>query len=47
MRNVIAHEYGEVDHGIVWAAATRRVPDLIATLAALLHEADPASELPE
>ncbi|WP_353849779.1 HepT-like ribonuclease domain-containing protein [Arthrobacter sp.] len=26
MRNVIAHEYGEVDDEIVWAAATKRIP---------------------
>lgn len=42
MRNVIAHEYGEVDYEIVWAAVTNRIPGLIAVLDALLQEAGPA-----
>lgn len=39
MRNVIAHEYGELDYGIVWAATETRVPRLIATFDLLLAEA--------
>src|SRR6185295_12221544 len=29
-RNVLAHEYGKVDHKIMWNIATRHVPDLAA-----------------
>lgn len=46
MRNVIAHEYGEVDDEIVWAAATKRIPGLIAVLGTLLQGAGPAPEVP-
>ncbi len=47
MRNVIAHEYGDVDYAIVWAAVTRRVPELLPVLDALLEEAGPAPEVAE
>lgn len=43
MRNVIAHEYGEVDEAIVWAAATGRMPGIIDRLAELLDRAGPPS----
>lgn len=47
MRNVIAHEYGDVDYEIVWAAVTKRIPGLLAVLDALLQEAGPAPKAPE
>ncbi len=34
MRNIIAHDYGEVDLGQVWKTATVDIPDLISALAA-------------
>ncbi len=40
MRNVIAHEYGDIDYAIVWAAVKRRVPVLLVVLAELLAEAE-------
>ncbi|GAA1316391.1 DUF86 domain-containing protein [Leucobacter albus] len=39
MRNVIAHEYGEIDYEIVWQAATTRLVSLIPVLGALVDEA--------
>ncbi|MBI1318359.1 MAG: DUF86 domain-containing protein [Candidatus Hydrogenedens sp.] len=32
LRNIIAHEYGEILHEKVWAICTRRLPALIAQL---------------
>jgi uncharacterized protein with HEPN domain len=32
MRNIIAHDYGEVDIELVWKTATTDLPPLIATL---------------
>ena len=32
MRNIIAHDYGEVDLELVWKTATTDLPLLIATL---------------
>jgi uncharacterized protein with HEPN domain len=37
-RNVLAHEYGDVDDGLVWDAAEGKLPDLRATLGRLLSE---------
>ena len=37
-RNVLAHEYAEVLHETVWRTATRRVPELIVTLRAILPD---------
>ena len=31
-RNVLAHEYGEIDDGLVWRVATGRIPELIGQL---------------
>jgi uncharacterized protein with HEPN domain len=31
-RNVLAHEYGEIDDALIWRAATERIPELIAQL---------------
>ncbi|GAA3670443.1 HepT-like ribonuclease domain-containing protein [Microbacterium marinilacus] len=41
VRNVIAHEYGDVDYETVWAVVTRYIEPLIADLDLLLAEADP------
>lgn len=41
MRNVIAHEYGDVDYKLAWSAVTTRIPRLISVLAGLLEEAGP------
>jgi uncharacterized protein with HEPN domain len=31
-RNVLAHEYGEIDDGLVWRVVTGRIPELIGQL---------------
>ena len=31
-RNVLAHEYGEIDDSLVWRVATTRIPELISHL---------------
>ncbi len=38
MRNIIAHEYGIVDHAIVWAVVDTRLSPLAARLAVLLGD---------
>ena len=38
MRNIIAHEYGIVDHAIVWAVADARLSPPAARLAVLLED---------
>lgn len=35
-RNVLAHEYDEILHEVVWAVATRRIPELIVELEKIL-----------
>lgn len=45
MRNILAHEYGEIDYEIVWRAATTSVPALIPILNELVSEARGASGL--
>jgi uncharacterized protein with HEPN domain len=35
-RNVLAHEYGEIEDEIVWAVATVSIPDLIFLLEPLV-----------
>jgi len=35
-RNVIAHEYGEIQIELIWAVATERVPELITLLEPLI-----------
>lgn len=37
MRNIIAHEYGTVDHEIVWAVVDARLSPLAVRLTALLE----------
>lgn len=39
MRNVLAHEYGDIDYEIVWRAATISVPSLVPVLDELVEEA--------
>ena len=38
-RNVLAHEYGRIDHRLLFEAATDRLPPLIARLQKLLDQA--------
>ena len=40
-RNVLAHEYGEVQAEIIWRVATGSIPDLIATLEPLIPPLPP------
>lgn len=35
-RNILAHEYGQIDHELIWLTATRDIPPLIDTLRELL-----------
>jgi uncharacterized protein with HEPN domain len=35
-RHVLAHDYGEISHDRIWLVATRRIPELIGHLEALL-----------
>ena len=37
MRNIIAHEYGIVDHAIVWSVVNLRIPVLAESLAGLME----------
>lgn len=39
MRNVLAHQYGDIDYEIVWRATTTGVPALIPVLDELVEEA--------
>ncbi|WP_300269059.1 HepT-like ribonuclease domain-containing protein [Microbacterium sp.] len=39
MRNIIAHEYGDIDYEIVWRAATTSIPELLPVLDELVAEA--------
>lgn len=39
MRNIIAHEYGVVDHAIIWAVVDTRVASLVDVHAHLLEKA--------
>lgn len=45
MRNILAHEYGEIDYEIVWRAATVSIPALIPVLDELVQEARDAAGL--
>ena len=40
-RNVLAHEYGEINQERIWLVATRRIPELIGQLEPLLPPAPP------
>ena len=35
-RNVLAHEYGEIKHELIWKVATIRISELISSLAMLI-----------
>jgi len=35
-RNMLTHEYGEIEHALVWRVATTRIPELIQELERLL-----------
>ena len=35
-RNVLAHEYGEIKHELIWKVATIRIPELISLLEKLI-----------
>jgi uncharacterized protein with HEPN domain len=37
-RNILAHEYDQVRHEIIWNVATRQIPDLIGALRAILPD---------
>ena|SRR5450432_1972152 len=43
-RHVIAHDYGEIDHGILWVVATVHVPELINQLKPLIPPPPPDPE---
>jgi len=40
MRNVLAHAYAVVDDGVVWEAATTKVPALVAIVDGLLADVE-------
>lgn len=40
MRNILAHGYAIVDDGVVWEAATARVPEIMTVLEELLAEVE-------
>jgi uncharacterized protein with HEPN domain len=43
-RNVLAHEYGEIQDDVLWQVATVSVPELIAALEPLVPPLPPESE---
>lgn len=43
-RNVLAHEYGEIKHELMWKVVTLHIPDLIAKLESLISPTPPISE---
>ena len=45
-RNRIAHEYADVNYPLMWFTATRKVPEMCATIARLLEDV-PVDEDPE
>lgn len=45
MRDVFAHEYGEIDDGVLWLARTTENSTLIPVLGLLLDEAKGAAGL--
>jgi uncharacterized protein with HEPN domain len=46
MRNILIHDYGEVDLGIVWDTTQRDIPRLIAELGPYLAKLPPPPGLP-
>lgn len=45
MRNVLAHEYGDIDYEILWRATATEIPTLIPILNQLVEEARGAAGL--
>lgn len=45
MRNVLAHEYGDIDYEILWRATRTEIPALLPILAKLVNEARDAAGL--
>jgi uncharacterized protein with HEPN domain len=43
-RNVLAHEYGEIDDVLVWRVATSRIPELVHQLEQLMPPLPPQDE---
>lgn len=43
-RNIIAHEYGEIDQSTLWRIVTVHVPKLLVQLAPVLEANDPGPE---
>jgi uncharacterized protein with HEPN domain len=41
MRNILAHEYGQIDHAVIFVTVTVEVPALIAALSALPGRSGP------
>ncbi|MBL4712840.1 MAG: DUF86 domain-containing protein [Gammaproteobacteria bacterium] len=39
-RNILAHEYGQIDHALLYKTATEDIPDLIAIIQDLLPPLD-------
>ncbi len=46
-RNILAHDYDDVDSEIVWSAALHSLPELRRTVESLISELDKASAAPE
>jgi uncharacterized protein with HEPN domain len=40
-RNILAHEYGEIDDALVWRVATTRIPELISLLEHIVPPSPP------
>lgn len=38
LRNILSHQYGNIDPSTLYAAATRNLPDLLEKIEILLHE---------
>lgn len=41
MRNILAHDYGEIDYTEVWKALSERIPELIAKLEPIVDALPP------
>ena len=46
-RNVLAHDYGDIDRGRVWEAATQEAPELVALLESILPAPPPGRDIAE
>ncbi len=44
LRNVLVHEYGDIDHRTLWNVATQRIPELLAVLRPLLPQIRDATD---